>query len=79
MGGHELLEAVVSAGCDALLGMYRNPSMLRALGERGRQCVIDRYSRRSQAESYLDVLKAATEEFHQKRSRTRLAFAAGSE
>jgi len=53
-------EAIVQA----ILWMYQHPDEAHAMGQKGRQFVMDEYSRSSLAALYVDVMNEAILEFH---------------
>jgi len=49
---------------EAILHLYRNPDEAQVMGERSRKFVVEHYSRRALAQTYMDILKDAVAEYH---------------
>jgi glycosyltransferase involved in cell wall biosynthesis len=56
-----------SAVAQAILRLYHQPCQAQEMGRRGREFVIEHYSRRSLAARYLNVMEEAVNEYRGRR------------
>jgi glycosyltransferase involved in cell wall biosynthesis len=56
-----------SAMADSILDLFRNRDRAREMGQRGRDFVVENYSRRSLAAAYMSVIDSAIDEYRKRR------------